>query len=192
MIDLINKIKDILNAIIPVLGALGLVYFVWGVVQYVINDSEEAKKKGKDRIIYGIIGFTVIVGLWGLVNIVVKTFFKPSDLVAPSLSPLTGPASCTTLADNPKFQDVLCYITSIINNAIIPLIFALAVAAFVWGVVQFFFLNADDVEKKSKGKQFMIWGIIALTVMVSVWGLVKIVGNTFGIDSTFIPQVVQP
>ena len=59
---------------------------------------------------------------------------------------------------------------------------------FVWGVVQYV-INADEESKKSKGKQFMIWGIIALTVMVSVWGLVKIVGDTFGIDSTFIPEV---
>ena len=81
----------------------------------------------------------------------------------------------------------------IINNAIIPLIFALAVAAFVWGVVQFFFLNADDVEKKSKGKQFMIWGIVALAVMLSVWGLVGILGSTFGLGTgSVLPQVVPP
>lgn len=37
----------------------------------------------------------------------------------------------------------------------------------------------------------MIWGIIALTVMVSVWGLVAILGNTFNINTGFIPQVKQ-
>ena len=70
----ICKLSSVFNSIIPLLVALGVVYFVWGVITYVINDSEEAKKKGKDRIIYGIIGFVVIVGLWGLVSIVVNTF----------------------------------------------------------------------------------------------------------------------
>ena len=38
---LLCKVQTIINAIIPVLIALGVVYFVWGVVQYVIGDSEE-------------------------------------------------------------------------------------------------------------------------------------------------------
>jgi len=71
---LISNIQQLLNSIVPVLLALGVVFFVWGVVQYVINDSEEAKKKGRDRIIYGIIGLAVIIGLWGLVNLLRNTF----------------------------------------------------------------------------------------------------------------------
>ncbi|MDE2399914.1 MAG: hypothetical protein KGL67_02825 [Patescibacteria group bacterium] len=68
------KIGQILNAIVPVLIALGVVYFVWGVITYVIASDEEAKKTGRNRIIYGIIGLAVIVAVWGLVNIVVRTF----------------------------------------------------------------------------------------------------------------------
>ena len=68
------KVSEILNAIIPVLIALGVVYFVWGVITYVISSDEEAKKAGRNRIIYGIIGLAVIIGLWGLVNILKNTF----------------------------------------------------------------------------------------------------------------------
>lgn len=146
---LICQVQQILNSIIPVLVALGVVYFVWGVVQYVIADGEEAKKTGKDRIIYGIIGFAVIVGLWGLVNIVVKTFGLGAS-VAPKLASLTGTSATCSLVGNPKFQDVLCYITGIISNSVIPLIFALATVMFVWGVVQFFILNADEEKKRPK------------------------------------------
>lgn len=71
---IICKIGDILNTIIPILVVLGVVYFVFGVVTYVISDDEEAKKKGRDRMIYGIIGLVVIVALWGLVGIVTRTF----------------------------------------------------------------------------------------------------------------------
>ena len=68
------KVSELLNAVIPVLIALGVVYFVWGVVSYVISSDEEAKKAGRDRIIYGIIGLAVIIGMWGLVNILKNTF----------------------------------------------------------------------------------------------------------------------
>jgi len=68
------KISQILGAIVPVLIALGVVYFVWGVITYVISSDEEAKKAGRDRIIYGIIGLAVIIGVWGLVKILTNTF----------------------------------------------------------------------------------------------------------------------
>jgi len=68
------KISQILGAIVPILIVLGVVYFVWGVVSYMIGGDEEAKKKGRDKIIYGIIGLAVIVGVWGLVRILTTTF----------------------------------------------------------------------------------------------------------------------
>ena len=71
---IICKIGNILDIIIPILVVLGVVYFVWGVVSFVISDDEEAKTKGRDRMIYGIIGLVVIVAMWGLVGIVTNTF----------------------------------------------------------------------------------------------------------------------
>ncbi len=70
----ICKIGEIMNTLIPILIVLGVVYFVWGVISYMIGSDEEAKKKGRDRVIYGIIGLVVIVGMWGLVKIVTNTF----------------------------------------------------------------------------------------------------------------------
>jgi hypothetical protein len=71
---LLCKIGSLLTSIIPVLVAIGVIYFVWGVVQYVIADDEEAKTAGRGRMIYGIIGLAVIVAVWGLVGILVRTF----------------------------------------------------------------------------------------------------------------------
>ena len=71
---IICVIGDIFDLAIPVLVILGVLYFVWGVVSYVIASDEEAKKKGKDRMIYGLIGLVVITALWGLVAILTRTF----------------------------------------------------------------------------------------------------------------------
>jgi hypothetical protein len=188
---MICQVTQLLNSIIPLLIALGVVIFIWGVVMYVIADGEEAKKKGKDRMIWGIIGFSVIIGLWGLVILLLNTFGL-GGAVAPTLEPLTGTATTCSLAGNPKIQDLLCYVTNIINSSIIPLLFTGAVVMFVWGVVQFFFINGEKEEKRAQGKQFMIWGVVALAVMLSVWGLVGILGTTFGISSSILPQVHPP
>ena len=100
------QIHTILNSVIPVLIALGVVFFIWGVVLYVIGGGEEAKKKGRDKIIYGIIGLSVIIGLWGLVRIVVTTFGLGS--YAPALAPLVGVDPSWGLLGNPTLQDILC------------------------------------------------------------------------------------
>ncbi len=195
--DVICKFKEILNKIIPLLLVLGVLYFVWGVVQYVIKDDEEAKKKGKNRIIYGIIGLVVIVGMWGLVNIVVKTFglesqvpiVNPANIVNNNLQ-VNNTNSCFATyqgTSSKKIGDLLNYATCLIGTSVIPLLFILAVASFVWGVIQYV-INSNEESKRSKGRDFMIWGIIALAVMVSIWGLVGILRNTFGIEN-FIPQV---
>lgn len=68
------KIGEILNSVVPVLIVLGVVYFVWGVVTYVIASDEEAKKSGKMRMIYGILGLAIIVAMWGVVAILTNTF----------------------------------------------------------------------------------------------------------------------
>jgi len=77
--------------------------------------------------------------------------------------------------------------TCILSGSMIPFLIALAVVAFMWGVV-ILVINTDNEEKKKQGKQFMVWGIIALFVIISVWGLVKVLSNTIGLDP-FIPQL---
>lgn len=92
------------------------------------------------------------------------------------------------LANNTKFQDLITYVNCIINLSIIPLLFTLATLFFIWGVVQYMLADADE-RKRETGKQYMVWGIVALTVMLSVWGLVNLLGNTFGLDTGFVPQI---
>ena len=110
--SVICQINELLGSILPALIAFGVVYFIWGVVRFMIADGEEAKTKGKDQIIYGIIGLAVIVGVWGLVNIVVETFDLSGQ--TPTLDSLVveGSGQCS-LDGNPKFQDLLCYVTKL-------------------------------------------------------------------------------
>ncbi len=202
--DVITKISALFSAILPVLVSFGVLYFIWGMVQYFIADGEEAKKNGRDRIIYGIIGLAVIVSIWGLVGILNQTFGlgQSTGLVGQNSPDLTnlvtkaGPTSGCPDLSQPKLKvsDYLDYFTCVIGGSVIPFIFALAVVMFIWGVVKYFILNADEEKKRAEGKQFMIWGIVALAVMLSVWGLVGILKTTFGINTgnSVLPQVVPP
>ncbi|MFZ2150215.1 MAG: hypothetical protein WAV15_03585 [Minisyncoccia bacterium] len=74
LFGILCRVGEFLNSIVPVLIALGVVYFVWGVISFVMAGDEEAKTAGRDRIIFGIIGLAVIIGMWGLVNLLRNTF----------------------------------------------------------------------------------------------------------------------
>jgi hypothetical protein len=73
-----------------------------------------------------------------------------------------------------------------------PVLITLAVIVFTMGVIKYV-ANADDSTKREEGRNFMIYGIIGLFVMVSVWALVGILSNTFGFGNTtlFIPQLQE-
>jgi len=63
-------------------------------------------------------------------------------------------------------------------NSLVPLFIALAVVYFIWEV--FRYAVAGDEDKKKEAKTHIIWGIVGIFVMVSVWGLVNILQGTFG------------
>jgi hypothetical protein len=82
--------------------------------------------------------------------------------------------------------------TGFISSSFIPLVFTIATVFFVWGVVKFFIINADEEAKRTQGKQFMIWSIIAFVAISSIWGIVKIMTSTLGTNSGFVIPGVKP
>lgn len=72
-------------------------------------------------------------------------------------------------------------IIGVLNLVVVPVIFSLAFAAFVWGVVKYFFLHGGEETKRAEGRVFILWGVIGLVVLFSVWGFVNILLSTLGI-----------
>ena len=65
-------INTVINGVlVPVLFAVAFIVFIWGVFQTFIlgQGSDDAKEKGKNLMLWGLIGFFVMVSVWGLVNI---------------------------------------------------------------------------------------------------------------------------
>jgi len=73
-------------------------------------------------------------------------------------------------------KDIAMSIGEIVN-ILIPIAFALGLLVFFWGLVKYIFGAEHD---KEAAKKTMLWGVIALFVMASVWGLVRFLGSTVG------------
>ena len=73
-------------------------------------------------------------------------------------------------------------IISVINFVLVPLLFALAFFVFLYGIATKYIFSHGDPDKVAEGHKLILWGIVAFAVMVSVWGLVNVVTNTFGLS----------
>lgn len=75
--DASNVITQIINGIlVPLVFAIAFLVFIWGIFYYFIlaGANDEKRKLGQNLMLYGLIGFFVMVSVWGLVNILVGTF----------------------------------------------------------------------------------------------------------------------
>jgi len=65
-------------------------------------------------------------------------------------------------------------------NLLTGVVAAIVLLVFFWGMAKFV-LNAGELEARVEGRRLMFWGIIALFVMVSVWGILYFIGQNLGI-----------
>ncbi len=75
-----------------------------------------------------------------------------------------------------------------IVNPIILLLVAVALLVFLWGVLEFVG-HSDSEEARTKGGRHILWGIVGLAIMLSAFGIVNVIINTIGADSTAINQI---
>lgn len=97
-----------------------------------------------------------------------------------ALTPFLAMATTITDVINQKIFPVL--------NTIIPLIIAIAVVIFLVGVVKYITAGGDE-ERRKEARNVMIYGIIGLFVMIAVWGLVNLLKDTLGLDTTTPPAI---
>jgi hypothetical protein len=77
-------------------------------------------------------------------------------------------------------------------DAALPVVGGLALLVFIWGLAKFIFRVGGDEKAVAEGKSLMIWGIIALFILVSFWGIIEIFHEDVGfgpfINVPYLPQ----
>jgi len=84
-------------------------------------------------------------------------------------------------AASPELLALLGRINEQVINPLIVLLFSVGLIMFVYGLFNFFG-NRDDAEALEKGKRHMVWGIIGMAIMVSVFGIMNFITGTLGIS----------
>ncbi len=83
-------------------------------------------------------------------------------------------------------QNLLGLAQSLVGQAV-PLLIGLAMLAFFYGLVMFIWKGKEGGETLAKSKQFMIYSLGAIFVMVSIWGIIYLIQSVLGVDPTYRP-----
>lgn len=90
-----------------------------------------------------------------------------------------------------NFSELVDVFLNLIRAAL-PVLLALALVVFLWGLAKFIFRVGGDEKAVGEGKNLMLWGLIALFILVSAWSIIKLVYEDLGfgifIGLPFLPQ----
>ncbi len=91
----------------------------------------------------------------------------------------------TAVAGPQNFTELVRIFINIINSLIVVVV-GLSLLVFFKGLVSFIMKSGSgDAKSHADGRNLMIWGIIALFVMVSVWGILRFFYADFGFARPF-------
>ncbi|MEK7139862.1 MAG: hypothetical protein AAB805_00900 [Patescibacteria group bacterium] len=76
--------------------------------------------------------------------------------------------------------ELLVRFKAYIITPIISILFALSLAFFLWGIARFIWTSGADADRE-QGKNHMIWGLVGMVIVVSVYGIINVAISVLGI-----------
>lgn len=120
------------------------------------------------------------------------TIQSPTAPSTRAASPSNSNSGCANSLSNVK--DFKCFVTffgNLINDAV-RLLLGLAIVLFMFGLLKYIIAGGDEAKVK-EARTYIVFGLIAMFVMFSVWGLVSLLTGVFFPDGTGLsgPQFKQ-
>jgi hypothetical protein len=79
--------------------------------------------------------------------------------------------------------DIMDLISETVDS-LVGIALGVGLLVFIWGLIKFMFaLGQGNEPGIAAGKQLMMWGIVAMFVMVAIWGIVKLITSITGIET---------
>lgn len=66
----VNSLTNFVSTLVPLLMAVALLVFFWGLATYVYSAGSDKKETSKQRMVWGVVGLFVITTIWGIVALI--------------------------------------------------------------------------------------------------------------------------
>lgn len=94
-----------------------------------------------------------------------------------ALASIFAPAAVFAATLN-NVNDVVGTATNL-GNTFITLLISFAVIWIIWNVVRYLIMGGEDAAKRTEAGNAILYGVIGLVVILSIWGLVRIFRSSF-------------
>lgn len=193
LLKLIAEIGRILEAAIPVVMLLGILFVLWNIFVYAFKSDAKSKETARKYIVWGIVGLTVMAFVWSLVVYLQRSVFNGGD--PSTMGEIKG--DIEKLQSDPEqasqangggdgINKVIVEVVKIVDVAV-PILITIGIVMFLWGVLRY--IMTDSAKIKSEGLALMSWGIVVLLVMGSVWYFVNLLAETTDIRINQQPNI---
>ncbi len=88
------------------------------------------------------------------------------------------------LNQNPTVGTLLSKIYDNIIFPIISVLFLFSFLVFVYGMFEMI-SSGDDSDKRTNGKNSILWSVVGMVIMLSVYGIIRLISNTLGVEDPF-------
>lgn len=82
-------------------------------------------------------------------------------------------------------NDLIDSVYDVVGNFLIPIGFGLCIFYFFWGI--FKYLRNTNSNEKEESRKILVWGVIGMFVVFSIWGIIELIKGELGIQ--YIPEV---
>lgn len=93
--------------------------------------------------------------------------------------------SASKIMSNPTVSGLIAKISENIINPIIGIVFFGAFVIFTYGIVKM--ISSEEGSEESKnGKNSILWGVIGMFIMLSAFGIIRLISNTLEVPDPFL------
>lgn len=86
-----------------------------------------------------------------------------------------------------SIREIINNVGSFLSSRLMPIIVTIAVIVFMWNIGQFI-LNMDNEKQREQFRNYSVNAILALFILLSLWGIIGIATGTFFDKKPLIPQ----
>lgn len=83
-----SKVQEVIRIVTQIVVALAFIYFLWGLMQYLITDKKE---EARSAMIYSALIMAVMFSIWGIIGLLQQTFglqdTSSNVIVTPTVAP---------------------------------------------------------------------------------------------------------
>jgi succinate dehydrogenase hydrophobic anchor subunit len=77
--------------------------------------------------------------------------------------------------------------TATLLNRVIVVLIVIATIIFMWGAIKL--VTREEPKEREAAKKLLVWAIVGLILIVSVWAIVGAIVRFYGVEGTDIPGI---